>query len=51
MNACQPGIPSCSDSPIAFHDPNSPAGRRLCPRTRLVMREVEVIDLDARKVL
>jgi len=46
----QPMLPEVISGSIGLTDVVSPI-RRLCPRTRLVMREVEVIDLDARKVL
>lgn len=46
----QPMLPEVISGSIGLTDVVSPI-RRLCPRTRLVMREVEAIDLDARKVI
>jgi NADH dehydrogenase len=43
-------LPEVISGSIGLTDVVSPI-RRLCPRTRLVMREVEAIDLDARKVI
>jgi NADH dehydrogenase len=45
----QPMLPEVISGSIGLTDVVSPI-RRLCPRTRLVMREVESIDLDRRTV-
>src|SRR5882762_595 len=45
----QPMLPEVISGSIGLTDVVSPI-RRLCPRTRLVMREVEAIDLDVRTV-
>ena len=45
----QPMLPEVISGSIGLTDVVSPI-RRLCPRTRLVMREVEAIDLDQRTV-
>jgi NADH dehydrogenase len=45
----QPMLPEVISGSIGLTDVVSPI-RRLCPRTRLVMREVETIDLEARIV-
>jgi NADH dehydrogenase len=46
----QPMLPEVISGSIGLTDVVSPI-RRLCPRTHLVMREIEAIDLDARKVI
>jgi NADH dehydrogenase len=46
----QPMLPEVISGSIGLTDVVSPI-RRLCPRTRLVMREVEAIDLDTRSVI
>src|SRR2546421_2007230 len=45
----QPMLPEVISGSIGLTDVVSPI-RRLCPRTRLVMREVELIDLEQRTV-
>src|SRR5256886_13180502 len=45
----QPMLPEVISGSIGLTDVVSPI-RRLCPRTRLVMREVEAIDLENRVV-
>jgi NADH dehydrogenase len=45
----QPMLPEVISGSIGLTDVVSPI-RRLCPRTRLVMREVEAIDLESRVV-
>src|ERR1051326_6184275 len=45
----QPMLPEVISGSIGLTDVVSPI-RRLCPRTHLVMREIEAIDLAARKV-
>jgi NADH:ubiquinone reductase (H+-translocating) len=45
----QPMLPEVISGSIGLTDVVSPI-RRLCPRTRLVMREVEAIDLEGRTV-
>jgi len=46
----QPMLPEVISGSIGLTDVVSPI-RRLCPRTRLVMREVEAIDLESRSVV